>query len=159
MGTTMDDAMARGVPQPRRRRKPWLAGPPALALLAVSGIALIAALPQQPQHVAHTVQTRELRVVHEPDGSLQMVDTGTGAVAATVPAQGDSFVRGVIAGIDFQRHRHAVPDGTPLLLTGLDDGRLVLTDPTTATTIHLEAFGIDNLESFARMLDRKDPPR
>lgn len=158
MSTTMT-GLARGVPEPKRRRKAWLAGPPALALLAVSGIALIAALPQQPQHVAHTVAERELRVVHQPDGSLQMVDTASGAIAGTVPAQGDSFVRGVIAGIDFQRRHRAVPDTTPLHLTGLDDGRLVLTDPATATTIHLEAFGIDNLESFARMLDRKDPPR
>ncbi|MHA7871548.1 MAG: photosynthetic complex assembly protein PuhC, partial [Hyphococcus sp.] len=51
---------------------------------------------------------------------------------------------------------HGVGPDVPFELTRTEKGRLLLHDPATGRVIGLEAFGDDNLNDFARLLDQKD---
>lgn len=157
MGATLDtgDTFPReGAMRPPRRRIVW---PPLIALLLAGGVGLVALLPTDPEPPDRVLARRELRPVTRMDGAIDLLDAAN-AVAATVPAEGDSFVRGVLSSINYQRRRHGVPEDAPLMLTALDNGRVVLDDARTATSIDLEAFGPDNLAQFAHMLSRTPSP-
>jgi putative photosynthetic complex assembly protein len=51
-----------------------------------------------------------------------------------------------------QRHREDIGAEKPFVLTGWNDGRLTLDDPTTDRRVDLEAFGESNEIVFARLL-------
>ena len=146
--TTLERAAA-GAPRRTPRRIPW---PPLIALVLLSLIGLIAVLPTVHEDPAHVVATRSLRVDASDDGRVVLSDAQTGDVAGTIPAGGESFVRGILHGSAISRHQYGVDQLLPYRLTALSDGRLTLTDDFTHITIDLVSFGPTNARSFAVLL-------
>lgn len=106
--------------------------------------------------VATTALSRELRFADGADGSIVISDAATGAVVETVPPGTNTFVRGALRGLAFDRRRAGVGREPPFRLALWRDGRLTLTDPTTGVTLDLDAYGPDNRAAFANLLpDRR----
>ncbi|MBB4267190.1 photosynthetic complex assembly protein PuhC [Roseospira visakhapatnamensis] len=55
-----------------------------------------------------------------------------------------SFLQGMVRSLDRQRRVDQVGEGAPYHVTLWSDGRLTLDDPTTDTSIPLQAYGVDN---------------
>ncbi len=149
MSATFDRSLA-GTPRRRPRRLPW---PPRIALALVALIGLVALLPTGREAQVHVLSARSLRVEAADDGRVVLRDADTGALAATIPAGGESFVRGILHGTAVSRRLYGVDPLLPYRLTALSDGRLTLADDATHTTIDLVSFGPTNARSFAVLLD------
>ena len=135
--------------RPVPRRIPW---PPLIALALTALVGVIALLPTVHQDPVHVVATRALRVDAADDGRVVLSDADTGAVAGTVPAGGESFIRGILHGSAISRRQYGVDQLLPYRLTALSDGRLTLADDFTHITIDLVSFGQTNARSFATLL-------
>ena len=144
----MSAAVQRTIPG-RPRRIPW---PPLIALVLMALVGVIALLPTVHQGPVHVVATRALRVDAADDGRVVLSDADTGVVAATVPAGGESFIRGILHGSAISRRQYGVDQLLPYRLTALSDGRLTLADDYTHITIDLVSFGPTNARSFAMLL-------
>jgi putative photosynthetic complex assembly protein len=132
-----------------RRRVPL---PPLIALGLFGLIGAIALLPPAPDDGARPVAQRDLLVVAEPDGGVVFRDARDGSVVEHVPADGQSFIRGVFHSLDAYRSTHAARVRAPYNLSELSDGRVLLRDPQTAATIDLEGFGPGNASQFTALL-------
>ena len=132
-----------------RRRVPW---PPLIALALVALIGVVAMLPTVRESPVRVLSTRALNVDASDDGAVVLRDADTGAVAATIPAGGESFVRGILHGTAVSRRLYGVDPRLPYRLTALSDGRLTLADGFTHITIDLVSFGPTNARSFAALL-------
>lgn len=132
-----------------RRRVPW---PPLIALALVALIGVVALLPTVREAPVRVLSTRALSVEASDDGAVVLRDAETGAVAATIPAGGESFVRGILHGTAVSRRLYDVDPRLPYRLTALSDGRLTLADGFTHITIDLVSFGPTNARSFAALL-------
>ena len=148
MSATLARTVA-GAPRRTPRRIPW---PPLIALFLVSLVGLVALLPPVHQDPVHVIATRSLRVDASDDGRVVLSDAETGAVAGTVQAGGESFVRGILHGSAISRRQYGVDQLLPYRLTALSDGRLTLADEFTHITIDLVSFGPTNARSFAMLL-------
>ena len=153
----MSATFSRDIPSPRRlpRRPAWLrriAWPPLIAVSLVSLIGLVALVPVGREQPVRTVATRALQVQAFDDGAVTIRDADTGALAGTIPAGGESFVRGVLHGTSVSRRLYGVDQSAPYRLTALSDGRLTLSDAATHTTIDLVSFGSSNARRFAVLL-------
>lgn len=62
------------------------------------------------------------------------------------------FVRTALRGLAAERIRRGIGPELPFRLSLLEDGRLILRDPTTERAIELKAFGSTNAAEFARLL-------
>lgn len=148
MSATFDRTHA-GPPRRTPRRVPW---PPLIALVLLALIGVIALLPPAQEGPVHVVAARSLRVDASEDGRVVLSDVDTGTVAGTIPAGGESFVRGILHGSAVSRRLYGVDQLLPYRLTALSDGRLTLTDDFTHITIDLVSFGPTNARSFAVLL-------
>ncbi len=148
MSATFERGLS-GAPRRTPRRIAW---PPLIALVLVSLVGLIALLPTVHEDPVHVVATRSLRVDAADDGRVVLSDADTGAVAGTVEAGGESFIRGILHGSAISRRQYGVDQLLPYRLTALSDGRLTLTDDFTHITIDLVSFGPTNARSFAMLL-------
>ena len=126
----------------------WLGSLLLLVLLAV-GWARWQGVAVQPES-APTSWQRTLRFVDTAEGDVLALDAATGKpVARFVGEQG--FVRGTLRALSRERNRRGLGPEAPLQLTALQDGRLILLDPSTGEHIGLEAFGATNLAVFAAL--------
>jgi putative photosynthetic complex assembly protein len=105
---------------------------------------------------AAPVETRDLRFVDRPDGSIDVFDARSQALVETVRGEA-GFVRGALRGLARERRRVGIGTEPPFTLVARADGRLTLIDPSTSRRVDLEAFGPTNAAEFARMLARKAP--
>jgi putative photosynthetic complex assembly protein len=67
------------------------------------------------------------------------------------------FLRGVLRGLARDRRQHGVGAEAPYLLSLHDDGRLLITDPSTGQRIDLASFGVDNAAVFTQWLPTATP--
>lgn len=123
----------------------------ATAAVRLSGITI-----REPD--APTVMKRSLLFKDGADGSVVVIDAGSGELAATLTGE-QGFLRGILRALVRERKQNGMlePD-QPFQLIQRADGRLTLVDPVTSRQIDLESFGPKNAGVFARLLDR-DPPR
>jgi putative photosynthetic complex assembly protein len=98
------------------------------------------------------VEQAELIFMDRPDGGLAVFRDGANRPVFTAQLGQDGFLRGVLRG--FGRARKAVGVGPepPLYLSRWPDGTLTLFDPSSSRLVKLNAFGVDNLAAFARLL-------
>lgn len=101
-----------------------------------------------------TAQSRELRFADRADGAIVVTDAATGATVEVVAPGTNTFIRGALRGLAFDRRRAGIGSEPPFRLTLWRDGRLTLTDPTTAVTLDLDAYGPDNRVAFASLLHK-----
>ena len=101
------------------------------------------------------VQYRDLRFTDRADGSVGILDAGTGAIVLIVePGQG-GFIRGVMRGRARERRLDGFGSEPPFRLALHSDGRLTLEDMATKIKIVISSFGPSNVEAFARLLPQK----
>ena len=83
---------------------------------------------------------------------LRVSDANTGSVIAEY-AQGEGgFVRGSQRAFRRMRMLRDIPDTAPYRLMRWSNGSVSLSDTATGERFHLNAFGKDNAEAFARFL-------
>lgn len=129
----------------RRRRIPW---PPLIALGACGVIGLIGLLPTQPLPTAAVLVQRDLRFVLPEDGSVDVFDAATNRLAGHLAPGGQSFVQGMVHGLQVGRRHHGQPVDGAYHLELLANGRFTMHDPETGTFVDLEGFGPNNSASF-----------
>jgi putative photosynthetic complex assembly protein len=140
-----------GAPASRSRGKIPL--PPLIALSMVASIGIIGMLPGTKDDHAKPIAHRSLLVATASDETTVIRDGSTNRVIADLPGNVDSFVRGVFHSLNVNRRLHGVPPSTPYQLSELTNGRVLLTDEATATTIDLEGFGAKSASTFTALLD------
>jgi len=104
---------------------------------------------------AEAVMTRTLRFEDAPDGSVAVIDAGTGQVIESIAGE-QGFLRGALRAMARERRQHGLGAEQPFELIGRSDGRLTLQDSATGARIDLEAFGPTNASVFARLLTSQD---
>jgi putative photosynthetic complex assembly protein len=120
-----------------------------VTLISVAGVRLSGVSIHEPD--APSVAVRELRFEDRIDGSIAVLDAGSGAQVDSV--QGEAgFVRGALRALARERRKHGLGAEAPFELIARADGRLTLNDPATGMRIDLESFGPTNASSFARLL-------
>ncbi len=158
MSATIDCRVARdtgsrrfgGAPVPRARRRMPL--PPLIAIGGFALVGLLALLPSRRDDGAKPIAEKTVLAVASPDETLRVQDVRDGALLGLFPGDKDSFVRGVFHSLDTYRKVHRIGPMTPYRLAEMSDGRVLLTDPGTSTTIDLEGFGSVNASKFTAML-------
>jgi putative photosynthetic complex assembly protein len=99
-------------------------------------------------------QVRVLKFEDRADGAVTVIDAQTNQVIDVV--QGEAgFIRGILRTIARERRIRGLNGNEPIELKSYNDGRLVLQDPLTNTSLELESFGSTNVESFKVFLKNK----
>lgn len=99
------------------------------------------------------VQEKLLKLSVESDGSVRARDAATDQEVAHLPQKNYGFIGVVLQGIRRERMRAGVAEDGPLHLTRHADGRLRIEDPSTGQAVGLGAFGHDNEQAFAVLID------
>ncbi len=102
-----------------------------------------------PPPSAPVVAERLLTFADMPDHGVAVMDHGQ-TIATFEGEQG--FIRGILRGLNRGRKMNDVPPGTPFRLSAYADGRLVLQDPATGTSLEMAAYGATNEGVFANLL-------
>ncbi len=103
---------------------------------------------------ADNAEVRQLRVLRfddATDGSVAVIDVGTGELVKRFEGE-QGFLRGTLRAMARERRLNGLGAGQPFELILLRDGRLTLRDPATGMRIALESFGATNTGVFARLL-------
>jgi putative photosynthetic complex assembly protein len=100
----------------------------------------------------YPIATRDLSFKDLVNGGVDVTDSNTGALIATVAPQTGGFLRGIMRGLIRDHRLQAKAPNSSFHLTQWADGRLSLEDPATHESFELEAFGSTNKEVFARFL-------
>lgn len=99
------------------------------------------------------VETRLLKLTIDTDGSVRARDAATDQEVAHLPQKNFGFIGVVMQGVRRERMRAGVAADGPLQLTRHADGRLRIEDPSTGQAVGLGAFGHDNQQAFAALID------
>ena len=121
------------------------------SLAGVFGAKLLPSFGSAPAASA-IVESRALRFIDQPDGSIDVRAVADGRQVGKVAAGEDGFVRSTLRGLTRERKRFGADMAAPLELVHRADGSLVLTDPATSVSIDLGAFGPSNVASFAAFM-------
>lgn len=113
---------------------------------------------RQPRPVAQVIMARDLQFEDRKDGSVAVIDAGSGVLVDTLAPGSNGFIRASLRSLA-SRRRFDGDTNQVFHLAALSDGRLTLDDPTTGNPIELEAFGQTNEEAFARFLTDGSPAR
>lgn len=102
---------------------------------------------------AAVVDVRELGFRDLPNGVVEVFEWNSNASIAKIPSGEGAFLRGVVRSL--VRQRRGLDSGIASMfeLTRYDDGRLVLSDPSTKEKVDLVAFGATNIAVFAELMD------
>lgn len=93
---------------------------------------------------------RALLFADGPKGEVVVKDFKTGEVIGVFEGE-QGFVRGTLRALIRERKRRDVGSEQPFELTGKSNGRLILSDPTTAQRIDLDSFGPTNAALFRNL--------
>jgi len=137
---------------PQDLPRPVLAAAGALVVFAI----LIAALARngRPESAAiepaSIVASYDVQLLAQQDGAIVPVLPG-GYRLPVIDVEHAGFVSGVVRGLARGRKLAAQDPNGPYRLVRMRDGRLLLIDPGTGTSIELGLFGSDNARIFATM--------
>lgn len=99
------------------------------------------------------VSSHDVRLHSRPDGAVVPILLD-GTPLETIEADKVGFVSGVIRGLARGRKLSNIDPNAPYRISRLRDGRLLLTDTFTATSINLDVFGSDNARTFANIWEQ-----
>jgi putative photosynthetic complex assembly protein len=123
----------------------WLFG------LMTACLLLVALAQQQGWHEtapeAKTVWELSLKFEDLPNGDVRVTETESGKTLAVFSGE-QGFLRGSLRAMARQRRIAQTDLQAPLTLRALDDGRLMLLDPTQEARIDLDSFGPSNKAVF-----------
>jgi len=138
---------------------PWVAV--AAALLLVAAVAYYHHSSQgsdpHPAEWSELTESRELRFLDRHDGAVVILAHPDGDPVEVLAPGTNGFVRGVMRGMARERRSKNVGTEPPYRLSSWSDGRLTLDDPSTGRWVELVAFGPDNFQAFAQLLDHGSP--
>lgn len=97
------------------------------------------------------VLSRDLVFEDRADGAVVVSEAGQEVLVLEAGSGG--FVRGTLRALARQRQLGSIGSEEPFRLVHWADGRLSLIDPTTNGRVEINAFGPDNLDAFAQILD------
>jgi putative photosynthetic complex assembly protein len=95
---------------------------------------------------------RDLRFADRADGAVVITDVQTGQAVHVLEPGVNSFIRGALRGLAYERRRDGIGPEPPFRLARWPDGRLTLEDPSTGTLLDLAAYGFVNQDAFAQLL-------
>ncbi|MCQ8277491.1 photosynthetic complex assembly protein PuhC [Acetobacteraceae bacterium KSS8] len=133
---------------------PFLAAAGVLSIVAVA-LCLPAghgALVPVRMDAAPIVSARALRFDEHADGTLDVFDASNGTLIQHLPVDRNGFLHALVHGLGATRRRAHVPVAQSYSLTLFDDGRLVLADTATRTSIDMEGFGPTNMRGVLALL-------
>lgn len=123
-------------------------------LLVLAAIALVALGDDLPHtgidDAAIVVASHDVRLRTLEDGAVVPILTD-GTRLQTISADKAGFVTGVMRGLSRGRKLSGSDPDAPYRLSRLRDGRLLITDTATGTSINLDVFGSDNARTFANI--------
>ena len=129
----------------------------ALALASATSAGLISrdAVPGEARAEAGVAATakRSLYFHDEPDGGVRIEDAANGQMVAKVEPGTGGFVRTTLRSLVHVRRAKGIGAETPFVLTEWENGTLSLSDSETGKSVELHAFGPDNREAFAVLLE------
>ncbi len=126
-----------------------------LSLVATTAVRLVRISTPAPVAVAPPAPaaSADLRFSDQADGSIQVRNSRTDRVVATIQPGVGGFVRGVMRGLARDRISRHIGEAPPFRLSQARDGRMSLEDTATGRVIDLESFGAGNRDSFVRLLN------
>lgn len=133
-----------------------------LGAAALVGLTLVSASTarllglKQPHPVSTVLAARDLRFADQPDGSVTVLDAGTGRTFSVLAPGSNGFIRASLRSLA-KRRQFGGEESQVFHLTAWSDGRLTLDDPTADNPIELEAFGETNEMAFAKLLGTETP--
>lgn len=134
--------------------KPLLVSAGLLILLAISLVVVGDELPQTASMSDDiVVASHDIRLRTLEDGAILPVLTD-GTRLPAIQAEKAGFVSGVMRGLSRGRKLAGSDPDAPYRLSRMRDGRLLLTDTATGTTINLDVFGTDNAKTFAALWEQ-----
>lgn len=99
------------------------------------------------------VETRSLVFSDAQEGSIAVIDATTGQSVSLFSSGEGNFIRTALRALAYSRRLDGIGPEEPFTLGRAADGRLVLYDPATDKRISLDAFGDDNRDEFAALLN------
>lgn len=116
------------------------------------GIARITGYMMSQEPVTAEVLSRDLSFVEQDDGTMSVIDVGTGELVQTLPPGSEGFIRGMLRSLARQRAGYQVPLSDPFHLAIRENGSLTLEDPVTGMLLDLRAYGETNEAAFAALM-------
>ncbi len=96
--------------------------------------------------------SRSLTFTDAADGGILVHDAETKTLATTLEPNTGGFVRGSLRALTRKRRLAKIGPEVPFVLTRYEDGRLVLSDPTTEATVSISSFGPTQIATFDTLL-------
>ena len=129
-----------------------------LSLLGVSIVRLTGAAHSSDWR-AHAVEAVSFRFADGTDGAILALDPDTGELVHRWPSEAGGFVRTSVRSMAITRSMEGVGAGPYFTLHRMDNGKMILEDPSTGQWISLDAFGRDNVAQFSELLQSAGGPK
>ncbi len=129
-----------------------------VAALLVSSVAIVVLNVAPGTHyqdrlaLGKVMQQREIILMQEGMGIIDVLDAETGAKIAVFSDKKGGFVRGAMPALKRLRSINEVSQQEPYMLVQWESGGLTLEDIALNKRFYLNAFGKDNAASFAELL-------
>jgi putative photosynthetic complex assembly protein len=123
-----------------------------LAVIAGAGIGRVTGAGVYTPAETTPILARSLGFEDQANGGILVRDADAGSEIAMIEPGTNGFIRGALRALVRDRRREDVVSRAPFRLAAWPDGRMTLEDPTTGTSIGLEAFGPTNMQAFGRLL-------
>jgi putative photosynthetic complex assembly protein len=118
--------------------------------IAVAAFVRLTGIGKSENEFAAVVVKRELLFRELGPNTIEVIaDEGR---IATLDANEDGFIFGVLRGLGHHRKVSAADMGQPYVVSLRSDGRILLEDPSTGDQLDLRAYGADNAAAFAELL-------
>lgn len=85
------------------------------------------------------------------DGSVAVINAGSGTLVASIPARGGGFIRSTMRVLATERAHDHIGPAAPFVLSQMPGGTFQLSDPATGQMLDLVAFGPSNEGEFAKI--------
>ena len=126
----------------------------ALTMVSAASARLLGLKQERP--AATALAMRDLRFADQPDGSVVVLDAGSGGTVSVLAPGTNGFIRASLRSLAKRRQFDGEANEV-FHLTAWSDGRLTIDDPTSDNPIELEAFGETNERAFADLLGKGTP--
>jgi putative photosynthetic complex assembly protein len=135
--------------------KQFLIGAGALILFSVivTGVSVAFDVGRFKAETGVVTQARLLVFEDLADGGIAVRDPAAVEPFYVYNADDGGFVRTAMRALAHDRRMHNVGADAPFRLLKTAEGRLIIEDPSTGSKIGAEAFGDDNEQSFALLID------
>ena len=135
--------------------KQFLIGAGALMLftVVVTGVSVGFDVGRFKAETGFVTQDRLLVFEDLADGGIAVRDPDGAEPVYIYNADDGGFVRTAMRALAHDRRMHRIGPEAPFRLIKTAEGRLIIEDPSTGSKIGAEAFGADNEQSFALLID------